>query len=276
MITVGPHLSISKGFSHALKEALEIGANTFQFFSRNPRGGSAKDIDAKDFNEFLKLMKENNFKMPLCHAPYTLNPCSSNEDTREFARIVFKEDLKKLSIFNGICYNFHPGSHVGQGEDVAIDKTIEILNEVMYEGQNVTILLETMSGKGSEIGKTFEEIKRIIDGVKLNKYLGVCLDTCHVYCAGYDIKNDLDGVLDEFDRIIGLDRLKAIHLNDTFNDFNTKKDHHQKLGQGYLLNDTFINIVNNKRLKDIPMYLETPNDDLGYKAEIEFLRSSIK
>ena len=276
MLIVGPHLSISNGFYKASLEALSIGANTFQFFSRNPRGGASKDIDPKDFSLFKEFSKENNIITPLCHAPYTLNPSSSNEATREFALTCFKEDLEKLSVFDKVCYNFHPGSHVGQGEDIAIEKTIEILNKVMTDDMNVTILLETMSGKGTEIGKTFEEIKRIIDGVKFNHNLGVCMDTCHVYCAGYDIKNHLDDVLDEFDKIIGLDKLKAIHLNDSFNDFNTHKDHHQKLGEGYIGKDAFINIINNPRLKDIPMYLETPNDDLGYAHEIEFLRNNLK
>lgn len=276
MLKVGPHLSISNGFTYAIKEALSIGANTFQFFSRNPRGGASKDISSNDLDSFLKLLDENDFQTPLCHAPYTLNPSSTNPLTREFARKVFIEDLTKISVIPNVCYNFHPGSHVGQGVEEGIKKTVEILNEVMTHDQKVTILLETMSGKGTEIGKTFEELKEIIDNVECNEHLGVCLDTCHVYCAGYDIKNNLDNVLDEFDKIIGLDRLKAIHLNDTFNDFATHKDHHQKLGQGFLGNQTFINIINNPRLKNIPMYLETPNDNQGYKDEIDFLKTNLK
>ncbi len=275
MLIVGPHLSISDGFTNCAKTCFDIGANTFQFFSRNPRGGASKDIDDKDLNCFLEYIKSNKLIMPLCHAPYTLNPSSNKPETRDFARLVFKEDLKKLSKFNGICYNFHPGSHVKQGEEAGIKNTIDILNEVMTPDMNVTVLLETMSGKGTEIGKTFEELKEIIDSVKYNDHIGVCLDTCHVFCAGYDIKNHLDDVLDEFDKIIGLDKLKAIHLNDTFNDFNTHKDHHQKLGLGFLGKETFINIINNKRLKDIPMYLETPNELDGYKAEIEFLKNNL-
>jgi deoxyribonuclease-4 len=276
MLAVGPHLSISKGLCDALDVALSIGATTFQFFSRNPRGGASKPLDDTDLSNFIKRIKDIPFATPLCHAPYTLNPSSNKEETRDFARMVFKEDLAKLEVIPNICYNFHPGSHVGQGEEVGIQKTIEILNEVMTHDMKVTILLETMSGKGTEIGKTFEELKEIIDNVECPEHLGVCLDTCHVFCAGYDIKNDLDGVLDSFDKIIGLDKLKAIHMNDTFNDFATHKDHHQKLGEGFIGNETFVNIINNPRLKNIPIYLETPNEIDGYKKEIDFLKKNLK
>jgi deoxyribonuclease-4 len=276
MLAVGPHLSISKGLCDALDVALSIGATTFQFFSRNPRGGASKPLDDTDLSNFIKRIKDIPFATPLCHAPYTLNPSSNKEETRDFARMVFKEDLAKLEVIPNICYNFHPGSHVGQGEEVGIRKTIEILNEVMTHDMKVTILLETMSGKGTEIGKTFEELKEIIDNVECREHLGVCLDTCHVFCAGYDIKNDLDGVLDSFDKIIGLDKLKAIHMNDTFNDFATHKDHHQKLGEGFIGNETFVNIINNPRLKNIPIYLETPNEIDGYKKEIDFLKKNLK
>lgn len=276
MLAVGPHLSISKGLCDALDVALSIGATTFQFFSRNPRGGASKPLDDTDLSNFIRRIKDIPFATPLCHAPYTLNPSSNKEETRDFARMVFKEDLAKLEVIPNICYNFHPGSHVGQGEEVGIRKTIEILNEVMTHDMKVTILLETMSGKGTEIGKTFEELKEIIDNVECREHLGVCLDTCHVFCAGYDIKNDLDGVLDSFDKIIGLDKLKAIHMNDTFNDFATHKDHHQKLGEGFIGSDTFVNIINNPRLKNIPIYLETPNEIDGYKKEIDFLKKNLK
>jgi deoxyribonuclease-4 len=276
MLAVGPHLSISKGLCDALDVALSIGATTFQFFSRNPRGGASKPLDDTDLSNFIKRIKDIPFATPLCHAPYTLNPSSNKEETRDFARMVFKEDLAKLEVIPNICYNFHPGSHVGQGEEVGIQKTIEILNEVMTHDMKVTILLETMSGKGTEIGKTFEELKEIIDNVECREHLGVCLDTCHVFCAGYDIKNDLDGVLDSFDKIIGLDKLKAIHMNDTFNDFATHKDHHQKLGEGFIGSETFVNIINNPRLKNIPIYLETPNEIDGYKKEIDFLKKNLK
>lgn len=276
MLALGPHLSISKGLCDALDVALSIGATTFQFFSRNPRGGASKPLDDTDLSNFIRRIKDIPFATPLCHAPYTLNPSSNKEETRDFARMVFKEDLAKLEVIPNICYNFHPGSHVGQGEEVGIRKTIEILNEVMTRDMKVTILLETMSGKGTEIGKTFEELKEIIDNVECREHLGVCLDTCHVFCAGYDIKNDLDGVLDSFDKIIGLDKLKAIHMNDTFNDFATHKDHHQKLGEGFIGNETFVNIINNPRLKNIPIYLETPNEIDGYKKEIDFLKKNLK
>jgi deoxyribonuclease-4 len=276
MLAVGPHLSISKGLYDALDVALSIGATTLQFFSRYPRGGASKPLDDTDLSNFIKRIKDIPFATPLCHAPYTLNPSSNKEETRDFARMVFKEDLAKLEVIPNICYNFHPGSHVGQGEEVGIQKTIEILNEVMTHDMKVTILLETMSGKGTEIGKTFEELKEIIDNVECPEHLGVCLDTCHVFCAGYDIKNDLDGVLDSFDKIIGLDKLKAIHMNDTFNDFATHKDHHQKLGEGFIGSETFVNIINNPRLKNIPIYLETPNEIDGYKKEIDFLKKNLK
>ena len=212
MLNLGCHLSISKGFLNAAKVSKEINGNTFQFFSRNPRGGSAKPLDLEDINNYLEFANANGFYTLLCHAPYTLNAASKDLSTREFALKVFEEDLELLSHFPTSLYNFHPGSHVGQGLDIGINYIVEILNKVLYKGMKTTVLLETMAGKGSEIGRTFEEIKTIIDKVELNEYLGVCLDTCHIYDAGYDIVNNLDGVLEEFDRVIGLNRLKAIHL----------------------------------------------------------------
>ena len=273
MLNIGCHLSASKGFENMGREALEINANTFQFFTRNPRGGKAKDIDEEDVRKLLKIMEENNFAKILAHAPYTLNLCSADEGIRKFAKDTMADDLKRMEYLPGNMYNFHPGSHVGQGVDVGINYIVEALNEILFEEQTTTVLLETMAGKGSEVGSRFEELKEIIDRVKLNDKLGVCLDTCHVNDAGYDIVNDLDGVLKEFDRVIGLDRLKAIHINDSMNPLGAHKDRHQKIGEGYIGLEAFRRIVNDFRLKDLPFYLETPHEDiLGYAKEIEVLR----
>lgn len=272
MFKIGCHLSISNGFLKAAKEINAIGGNTFQYFSRNPQGGKAKPWDHNDFEAFIKYANENNISQLLCHAPYTLNASSAKEETREFARICFKDDIAKLENFGNALYNFHPGSHTGQGVEKGIELIVEILNEILYEDMTTTVLLELMSGKGSEIGKSFEEIAQIISKVKLNNKLGVCLDTCHVYSAGYDIVNDLDGVLDEFDRIIGLDKLKAIHLNDSKMPFNSNKDRHEKIGDGTIGLDAIINIINNPRLRDLPFFLETPNELDGYEREIELLK----
>ena len=255
------------------KEALEIGANTFQFFTRNPRGGKAKDIDIKDMEGLLKIVKENNFATILAHAPYTLNACSADERTREFAREMMEDDLKRMEFMPNNLYNFHPGSHVKQGVEIGINYIVELLNNVLREDQTTTVLLETMAGKGSEVGRTFEEIAEIISRVELKDKMGVCLDTCHVYDAGYDIVNNLDGVLEEFDRIIGLDRLKAIHLNDSKNPFKSHKDRHEKIGEGFLGLDAITNIINHPKLKHLPFFLETPNELDGYAKEIELLRS---
>lgn len=276
MLNIGCHLSTSKGFKNMGKEALSIGANTFQFFTRNPRGGKAKDIDEKDINELLKIMKENNFAKILAHAPYTLNGCSADENTRKFATEMMADDLVRMEYLPNNLYNFHPGSHVKQGVDVGIDYIVEMLNKVLKPEQTTTVLLETMAGKGTEIGRSFEEIAKIIDRVELNDHLGVCLDTCHVYDAGYDILNNLDNVLEEFDKIIGLDRLKAIHLNDSKNPFNSHKDRHEKIGEGSLGLEGISKIINHSKLRHLPFFLETPNELDGYKAEIELLRKQYK
>ena len=272
MLNIGCHLSTTKGFTNMGKEALSINANTFQFFTRNPRGGKAKDIDEKDVNGLLEIMNKNEFAKVLAHAPYTLNACSADERTREFAIETMKDDLMRMEYIPNNLYNFHPGSHVKQGVDVGINYIIEMLNKVLYKEQTTIVLLETMAGKGTEIGRTFEELATIIDGVKLKDKLGVCLDTCHVYDAGYDIVNDLDGVLEEFDRVIGLERLYAIHLNDSKNPFESHKDRHEKIGDGSLGIEAITRIINHPKLRNLPFFLETPNDIEGYKNEIEILR----
>lgn len=276
MLKIGCHLSASKGYTHMIKEALSIGGNTFQFFTRNPRGGKAKEIDIKDIEEFKKIAKENNFNKILAHAPYTINVCSADSSIIEFGINTMRDDLKILENIPGNMYNFHPGSHVGQGVDEGIRLIINALNEILTPDQTTTVLLETMAGKGSEVGRSFEEIKAIIDGVKLNEKLGVCLDTCHVYDAGYDIVDDLNGVLEKFDEIIGLDRLKAIHINDSKNPFESHKDRHEKIGEGSLGIDTFEKIINHDKLRDLPFFLETPNEIDGYQKEITLLKSLYK
>ena len=276
MLNIGCHLSTTKGFKNMGKEALSIGANTFQFFTRNPRGGKAKDIDEKDVAGLLEIMEENNFAKILAHAPYTLNGCSADENTRRFATEMMADDLVRMEYLPNNLYNFHPGSHVKQGVDVGIDFIVEMLNTVLKPEQTTTVLLETMAGKGTEIGRSFEEIAQIIERVELKDHLGVCLDTCHVYDAGYDIVNDLDNVLDEFDRIIGLDRLKAIHLNDSKNPFKSHKDIHEKIGEGSLGLEGISRIINHPKLRHLPFFLETPNELDGYKNEIELLREQYK
>lgn len=255
------------------RDALEIGANTFQFFTRNPRGGKAKEIDPKDIEKLTIILEENKFAKLLAHAPYTLNPCSDKENVREFAKMVMEDDLQRMEYLPHNYYNFHPGSHVGQGVDIGIQYIIELLNMILKPEYNTTLLLETMSGKGSEIGATFEELKEIMDGVELNHKLGVCLDTCHVYDGGYDIVNNLDQVLEEFDQVIGLDKLYAIHLNDSKNPFSSHKDRHEKIGDGSIGLDTFEKIINHPKLRQLPFYLETPNELEGYAKEIELLKS---
>lgn len=274
MLNIGCHLSTTKGFEHMGKEALEIGANTFQFFTRNPRGGKAKKIDEKDVEALLKLMEENNFAKILAHAPYTLNACSKDEKTREFALEMMADDLKRMEYLPNNLYNFHPGSHVKQGVEVGIDYIASMLNKVIKKEQTTIVLLETMAGKGTEIGRSFEEIRAIIDKVELKDHIGVCLDTCHIFDGGYDIVNDLDEVLDEFDRIIGLDRLKAIHLNDSKNICGSHKDRHEKIGEGNIGLEAIKKVVNHPKLRNLPFFLETPNDLIGYKKEIEILRNS--
>ena len=274
MLNIGCHLSTTKGFENMGKEALEIGANTFQFFTRNPRGGKAKKIDEKDVKALLKLMEENNFSKILEHAPYTLNACSADERTREFALEMMADDLERMEYFPNNLYNFHPGSHVKQGVEVGIDYIASMLNKVIKKEQTTTVLLETMAGKGTEVARSFEEIREIIDKVELKDHIGVCLDTCHVFDAGYDIVNDLDGVLDEFDRVIGLDRLKAIHLNDSKNICGSHKDRHEKIGEGNIGLEAIKKIINHPKLRHLPFFLETPNELSGYKKEIELLRSA--
>lgn len=276
MLNIGCHLSSSKGYLNMGQVAKQIGANTFQFFTRNPRGGAAKPMDKNDTDAFNAFQKENNFAKILAHAPYTLNPCSDKEETRAFAFSVFKDDLERLEYTPNQLYNFHPGSHVGQGIDSGIELICDMLNRALTSETTTTVLLETMSGKGSEVGSKFQELKRIIDSTQLRDKMGVCLDTCHVFDAGYDIVNDLDGVLEEFDKIIGLSRLKAIHINDTMNPFGSHKDRHQKIGQGYIGTEAFQRIINHKALKDIPFFLETPNEIDGYQKEIRLLRGLYK
>ena len=274
MLYIGCHLSASKGYLHMGEEAKSIGANTFQFFTRNPRGGSAKAIDPKDVEAFLEFMQENSWEHILAHAPYTLNACSDKPETRDFALRTMKDDLMRMEYTPNQLYNFHPGSHVGQGVEVGIDFIIKQLNECLTPDMTTTVLLETMSGKGSEIGRTFEELRAIIDGVELKEKMGVCLDTCHIYDGGYDIVNDLDGVLDEFDRIIGLDRLKAIHMNDSKNPFGSHKDRHEKIGEGSIGFDTMVKIINHPKLQGVPVFLETPNELDGYAKEIKMLKEA--
>lgn len=272
MLNIGCHLSTSKGFLHMGKEALSIDANTFQFFTRNPRGSKAKGIDENDVAALLKILKDNHFAPLLAHAPYTLNPCSADSRTKEFALEVLIDDLVRMEHLPGNLYNFHPGSHVGQGVDRGIELIAEALNFILTPSQTTVVLLETMSGKGSEVGSTFEDLSRIIEKINLDQKIGVCLDTCHVYDAGYDIVNDLDGVLKEFDDIIGLERLRAIHLNDSKNPFASHKDRHEKIGEGALGLSAVINIINHPKLRHLPFFLETPNELPGYGQEIKLLR----
>lgn len=276
MLTIGCHLSASKGYLDMAKTAVKINANTFQFFTRNPRGGNAKAINEKDIAAFHEFAAENGIKKILAHAPYTLNLCSADESIREFALNTMIDDIKRMEYTPNQLYNFHPGSHVKQGVEIGIGFISEALNKVIYPEMTTTILLETMAGKGSEIGRSFEEIREIIDRVEQNEKLGVCLDTCHIYDGGYDVVNDLDGVLEEFDKVIGLDRLKAIHINDSKNPFGSHKDRHEKIGDGSLGTEAFERIINHKSLRELPFYLETPNELDGYAKEIELLRSLYK
>ena len=271
---VGCHLSSSGGYLAMAQTAVSIGANVFQFFTRNPRGGAAKPIDKNDVAAFREYAAANGIGPILAHAPYTLNAASAEERTRQFAESVFADDLKRLSLTPGAMYNFHPGSHVGQGTEKGIELIADILTKVMPLAGETTILLETMAGKGSEVGRTFEELRSIIDLVESNlqPFLGICLDTCHVWDGGYDIVNDLDGVLAEFDRVLGLERLKAIHLNDSMNVLAAHKDRHEKIGKGKIGLEAIKRIVNHPVLKDLPFYLETPCDLQGYKEEIALLK----
>ena len=270
---IGCHLTISKGFSAMGRQAVELGANPAQFFTRNPRGGKAKDIDPADIQGLRDTMAQHGFGPLIAHAPYTINPCAQKPETLEFARITMADDLRRLEYLPGTLYNFHPGSHVGQGPEAAVEKIAQTLNQVLFPGMQTTVLLETMAGKGTEMGRSFEELRAIMDRVDHAEYLGICLDTCHVSDAGYDIIGDLDGVLSEFDRIIGLSRLKALHLNDSMNPPGSHKDRHQKLGQGFLGLECFRHIMEHPVLKPLPKVLETPNELPGYAAEISLLRA---
>lgn len=272
MLYIGNHTSSSKGYEKMGKQMIKNGGNTFAFFTRNPRGGSAKEIQSTDVERFLKIAEENNFGRIVAHAPYTLNACAAKENLRDFARETMRDDLKRLEMTPGNYYNFHPGSHVGQGTEIGIQKIAEILNDVLTEEQSTIVLLETMAGKGSEVGRTFEEIRAILDLVEKKDKMGVCLDTCHVWDAGYDIVNNLDGVLEEFDRIIGLERLKAVHLNDSMNGLGSHKDRHAKIGEGQIGTDALVKVICHPAMENRPFILETPNDDEGWAKEIELLK----
>ncbi len=274
MFTIGCHLSASKGFKNMGETALSIGANTFAFFTRNPRGGAAKAIDEADVQALIELMHEHNFGKLVAHAPYTVNPCSESQKTRDFAHMVLSEDIKRMEYLPGNYYNFHPGSHLNQGAEKGIELISAMLNDIITPEQSTIVLLETMAGKGSEVGRTFEELKAIIDNMKYPQKVGVCMDSCHVSDGGYDIAKDLEGVLAEFDRIIGIDKLKAMHLNDSMNPLGSHKDRHAKIGEGHLGTEAFINIINHPKLKDLPFILETPNELSGYAREIKLLREN--
>lgn len=271
-LVIGCHLSSSKGYLAMGKTALSIGANTFQFFTRNPRGGKAKAVDPQDAAALMKLAEENNFGPLLAHAPYTMNPCAAEPRLLEFAEMVMTEDLQALEYVPGNLYNFHPGSHVKQGAEIGIEKIAAMLNRVLFAEQHTTVLLETMAGKGSEVGRSFEELAAILDKVQLKDKMGVCLDTCHIFDAGYDIVNSLDEVLTSFDKLIGLERLKAIHLNDSLNMLGSRKDRHACIGAGNIGLEALTAVINHPALKNLPFYLETPNELPGYAAEIKLLR----
>lgn len=274
MFYIGSHISSAKGYEAMGKQALKLGAGTFAFFTRNPRGGSAKAIDPADVERFQGIARENEFGKIVAHAPYTLNACSDKADTRRFAGETFRDDLKRMEFTPGNYYNFHPGSHVGQGAEEGIRLISELLNASLSPDMTTTVLLETMAGKGSEVGRSFEELKEIFDRTELSEKLGVCLDTCHVWDAGYDIVGDLDGILTEFDKVIGLNRLKAIHLNDSLNDRGSHKDRHARIGEGHIGWEAFTRIINHPALRDLPFILETPNDDAGWTDEIARLRAA--
>lgn len=274
MLYIGNHTTSSKGYTAMAKQMIANGGNTFAFFTRNPRGGRAKAINEKDIQQFLALAKEHHFGKIVAHAPYTMNACAAREELRDFARETFRDDLRRMEYTPGNYYNFHPGSHVGQGAETGIRKIAEILNDVLTDDQSTTVLLETMSGKGSEVGRNFQEIRSILDLVDKKEKMGVCLDTCHVWDGGYDIVHNLDSVIDEFDQIIGLSRLKAVHLNDSLNDLGSHKDRHARIGEGRIGLEALVNVVRHPALKGIPFILETPNDDEGWTKEIFLLRDA--
>ena len=274
-LTIGCHLSIAKGYRAIAEEAVSLGANTFQFFTRNPRGGKAKAIDPADVASFRAYAAEQGIERILAHAPYTLNPASATEKTRDFARMALAEDLARMENTPGQLYNMHPGSHVGQGVDVGIDLIAAALDEALRSEQTTTLLLETMAGKGSEIGGRFEELAAIIERVGLRDKVGVCMDTCHVWDAGYDIAGDLDGVLREFDEVVGFDRLRAVHLNDSLNPRGARKDRHARIGEGFIGFEALSAVTRHPLLRDLPFYLETPQEELsGYADEIARLRAA--
>lgn len=276
MVYLGCHLTSAKGYENMAKEAVEIKADTLQFFTRNPRGGKAKSIDEEDVKRYLELAKVNDFGKIVAHAPYTLNPCSKEARTREFAHMVMTDDLMRMEYIPGNYYNFHPGSHVGQGTEAGIEMIANMLNDILRPEQSTIVLLETMAGKGSEIGGRFEELRSIIDKVTLKDKIGVCLDTCHIYDGGYDIVNDLEGVLDEFDSIVGFDYLKAIHINDSKNPCGSHKDRHAKIGEGFIGTQAIAKVISHPKLQGLPCVLETPQEDLkGYGEEIKMLREMI-
>ncbi|RHC85564.1 deoxyribonuclease IV [Blautia obeum] len=274
VLYIGNHTSSSKGYTAMARQIIKNGGNTFAFFTRNPRGGKAKAIDETDIQNFLVLAQENHFGKIVAHAPYTLNACAAKEELRTFARETFADDLRRMEYTPGNYYNFHPGSHVGQGSEIGIQKIAEILNDVLTEEQTTTVLLETMSGKGTEVGRNFEELRKILNLVEKKSKMGICLDTCHVWDGGYDIVHDLDGVLNDFDHIIGLERLKAIHLNDSLNDCGSHKDRHARIGEGKIGMEALVRIIKHPALREIPFILETPNDDSGWTEEIHVLKEA--
>ena len=274
VLYIGNHTSSSKGYAAMARQIIKNGGNTFAFFTRNPRGGKAKAIDETDIQNFLVLAQENHFGKIVAHAPYTLNACAAKEELRTFARETFADDLRRMEYTPGNYYNFHPGSHVGQGSEIGIQKIAELLNDVLTEEQTTTVLLETMSGKGTEVGRNFEELRKILNLVEKKSKMGICLDTCHVWDGGYDIVHDLDGVLNDFDHIIGLERLKAIHLNDSLNDYGSHKDRHARIGEGKIGMEALVHIIKHPALREIPFILETPNDDSGWTEEIHVLKEA--
>lgn len=274
VLYIGNHTSSSKGYAAMARQIIKNGGNTFAFFTRNPRGGKVKAIDETDIQNFLVLAQENHFGKIVAHAPYTLNACAAKEELRTFARETFADDLRRMEYTPGNYYNFHPGSHVGQGSEIGIQKIAEILNDVLTEEQTTTVLLETMSGKGTEVGRNFEELRKILNLVEKKSKMGICLDTCHVWDGGYDIVHDLDGVLNDFDHIIGLERLKAIHLNDSLNDCGSHKDRHARIGEGKIGMEALVRIIKHPALREIPFILETPNDDSGWTEEIHVLKEA--
>ena len=276
MFYIGNHVSSSGGFAAMGRKTTALGGNTFAFFTRNPRGGKVKELDLADVERLLVWMREHEFGKIVAHAPYTMNLCAAKEDIRTFSKEMFKDDLKRMEYLPGNFYNFHPGSHVGQGVEKGIQYIADTLNSVMKPQQSTTVLLETMAGKGSEIGRSFEELQSIIEKVTLQEILGICLDTCHIFDGGYDIVEHLDDVLMEFDQVIGLDRLKAIHLNDSMNTLGSHKDRHAKIGEGNIGKESLVRVINHPRLRNLPFYLETPNELPGYAEEIAMLKAAYK